>query len=592
MLIKNEFKPKMAENTQHKMTKTLRNDGRLVFVLLIIGVCLIATVILGWTRKEHDRVVKHGGSLTESIMTETALRGSIVDRNGTILAVSRHLKIATFNPYWIYKPAKNGAIDWGKISDQQFAELAQILKLPEDEVRAKLQDTSKQYLKFNTQLSLEEAEKVEALGIPTLSFEEQIKRTYPTGKLFSHLIGFANSKGEGLAGLERNKNEMLKGQDGSYRVMRDRSRRVIEVLKSNKTVPVQNGETLQLSVDYDIQRLAHDELYKAIRHFNAKAGGVVVLDAQNGEILAISSLPEYDANFYQSYPEENYRNYAVSELAEPGSVMKPFVVAKALDDGKISRYTQFDTRSYKIGSHPIRDTHDYPSLSVEGILQKSSNVGTSKIAALIDDQILYDYYSAVGFGHKTESGVPGEQNYPVRAVEKWSRLDKATMSYGYSINANLLQLAQGYTIFTTDGRLMPATVFKQTQKPQGKQIIKPETAKVMREMMVSVTKKGGTGQSGAIEGMEVAAKTGTAKKTFANKRGYQDARYRASYVGFAPANNPRLIVAVMIDEPKGNGFYGGTVAAPVFKNVMSGSLRILAGQRALPDQYVETALND
>lgn len=578
MLIKNEFKPRMAENTKFKMPKTM-NNSRLGLLLFLIGIVMCVFVTGGWFRKENKKVFNQSTNLVYGTLREPALRGEIVDRNGVVLAASRHLKVATFNPQAIYTPKnKKGQIDWNIITDEQFAQLAQILKMPEQEVRAKLQDTSSQYALFKTQLTLSETEALKALKIPTLHFEERTERTYPTGRLFSHIIGFSNSKGKGLAGLENSKDALLSGQDGAYETLKDAAGRVVSVLDSSENITVSNGQTLRLSVDYDIQRLAHDELSKALKTFNAKAGGVVVLDAQNGEILAISSLPDYDANSYQNYPDEFYKNYAVSEMAEPGSVMKPFIIAKALDEGKIHRGSYFNTQSYKLGGYTIKDTHEYASLNVEGILQKSSNVGTSRIAAMLDNQELYNYLSLAGFGRKTGSGVVGEQNVKLLTPDKWNSVNKAAMSYGYSLNANLLQLAQGYTIFTANGRLMPATVFKQDKTPKGVQVIQPETAKIMREMLVSVTRKGGTGQTGAIEGIDVGAKTGTAKKSFTDKKGYHDDRYRASYIGFAPADKPRLIVAVMIDEPRGRGFYGGTVAGPVFRNVMSGSLQILDGQ--------------
>ena len=267
--------------------------------------------------------------------------------------------------------------------------------------------------------------------------------------------------------------------------------------------------------------------------------------------------------------------------------MKPFIVAKALDDGKINRNTWFNTSAYELANKRISDTHEYGSLNTEGILQKSSNVGVSKIAAMYDNQTLYNYLSAIGFGRKTQSGVVGEQSAALKAANRWSRLDKAVMSYGYAITANLLQMAQGYTIFTTDGRLQPATIFKQPNPQKGEVILQPETARKMREMMISVTQKGGTGQAGAVPGYDVAGKTGTARKAI---NGRYEGKYVASFVGFAPAKNPRLIVAVSIDEPVGS-YYGGTVAGPVFRGIMEGGLKLLnvAPTYVNADKTVQTA---
>lgn len=569
-----EHKPEMVAKKNTK-PQAVNSNGRLFTVLGLLN--LAFGVLIGYSffvNINHSRdIAKSGTDRTVRSIKEPALRGMITDRNGTVLAVSRHLRVPTFNPKAIYEPKRKGdEVNWNTITDEQFAKLAELLKLPESEVRAKIKDTNSKYWNTKVQLSLSEADELKKLKIPTLRFEERSERSYPTGSLFSHIVGFANSKGVGLEGMERTQDKILSGEDGKQIVLRDRYGNIVEMIDSPENSPAKPGNTLVLSVDQEIQRLARDELQAAIRHFNAKAGGVVVLDAQTGEILAMVSLPDYDANFYSDYPEDSFRNFAVGVTMEPGSGMKPFVVAKAIDDGKITRYSPFNTRPFTIGRKTIRDTHDYPSLTTEGILQKSSNVGTSKIAAMYNNKTLYDYYTAIGIGVKTNSGVSGEQNAPLKPPQRWGQLDKAVMSYGYALTANLLQMAQGYTIFTTNGRLLPATIFKQESAPQGKAIIKPETAKLMREMLISVTKKGGTGTDGAIAGYDVAAKTGTAKKIVAGN--YED-RYRASFIGFAPAQRPRLIVAVTIDEPRGRGYYGGLVAGPVFRGVMSGSLKIL-----------------
>ncbi|WP_455228029.1 peptidoglycan D,D-transpeptidase FtsI family protein [Kingella denitrificans] len=538
--------------------------------------------------KYHQELSSSSEARLVRTIREPALRGAIVDRNGTILAVSRYLKIATFNPRAIYAPKRKGdTVNWNTISDAQFRQLAEVLQVPEAEVRAKLQNLSSQYVQFKTELSLEDADKLKALGIPTLHFEERTERSYPTGNLFSHIVGFANSKGQGLEGLELSQNKTLTGEDGKQVVLRDRHRNVIELIDSPENVVAKSGETVTLSLDYNMQRLAREQLQAALTQFKAKAGGAVVLDAQTGEVLAMSSLPDYDANHYGEYPVESRRNFTVGVTIEPGSVMKPFIVAKALDDGKINRNTWFNTSAYELANKRISDTHEYGSLNTEGILQKSSNVGVSKIAAMYDNQTLYHYLSAIGFGRKTQSGVVGEQSAALKAANRWSRLDKAVMSYGYAITANLLQMAQGYTIFTTDGRLQPATIFKQPNPQKGEVILQPETARKMREMMISVTQKGGTGQAGAVPGYDVAGKTGTARKAI---NGRYEGKYVASFVGFAPAKNPRLIVAVSIDEPVGS-YYGGTVAGPVFRGIMEGGLKLLnvAPTYVNADKNVQTA---
>ena len=590
MLIRNEHKPYMAYKKEEKIQPALKSNYRLPTLFGAISAVFVG--LIGYSffvqEKYHQELSSSSEARLVRTIREPALRGAIVDRNGTILAVSRYLKIATFNPRAIYAPKRKGdTVNWNTISDAQFRQLAEVLQVPEAEVRAKLQNLSSQYVQFKTELSLEDADKLKALGVPTLYFEERTERSYPTGNLFSHIVGFSNNKGQGLEGLELSQNKTLTGEDGKQMVLRDRHRNVIELIDSPENVVAKSGETVTLSLDYNMQRLAREQLQAALTQFKAKAGGAVVLDAQTGEVLAMSSLPDYDANHYGEYPVESRRNFTVGVTIEPGSVMKPFIVAKALDDGKISRNTWFNTSSYELANKRISDTHEYGSLSTEGILQKSSNVGVSKIAAMYDNQTLYNYLSAIGFGRKTQSGVVGEQSAALKAANRWSRLDKAVMSYGYAITANLLQMAQGYTIFTTDGRLQPATIFKQPNPQKGEVILQPETARKMREMMISVTQKGGTGQAGAVPGYDVAGKTGTARKAI---NGRYEGKYVASFVGFAPAKNPRLIVAVSIDEPVGS-YYGGTVAGPVFRGIMEGGLKLLnvAPTYVNADKNVQTA---
>ncbi len=593
MLIRHDYKPYMVCTETKNKVAVSKSGSRLVYLTGLIAASFVGLMAYSFYVQyaNQDKLSQKSDARVVRSINKPALRGMITDRNGAVLAVSRYVKVATFNPKEIYKPRRMGdSVNWNTISDEQFAKLAAMLKLPEGEVRARLQDVDSTYVNFKIPMSLEEADALAALKIPTLRFEERNERTYPTGHLFSHIIGFANSNDVGLEGLEQARNQDLVGEAGKQIVLRDGRKNVVQLVDSPENKVAKPGQTLVLSVDEAMQRLAHEELAKAVQHFNAKAGAVVVLDAQTGEILAMSSLPDYDANFYTAYTPESMTNYAVGVTMEPGSIIKPFIVAKALDDGKVGADTWLDTKSYQIGKKTIRDTHNYPSLNPEGILQKSSNVGVSKIAAMYENQDMHRFYSSVGLGKKTQSGVAGEQNVAIKPAHTWGKMDKAAMSYGYAITANLLQMAQGYTIFTANGQLLPATIYKRTGQVRGEQVIRPETAAKMRQMMISITEKGGTGQAGAIEGYDVAGKTGTARKAVAG--GYEE-KYRASFVGFAPALNPRLIVAVSIDEPSEKGFYGGMVAGPVFRGVMSGGLKLLGVKptKALSDSGTVLASN-
>lgn len=574
MLIRHDYKPYMADR-KAAAPAAVQNSNRLLWLMGMIaaGFGVLVYHSFNVQAANKDQLSKSSENRVVRSIKEPALRGQITDRNGMPLAVSRYTKVPTFNPSQIYKPKRAGdPVNWNAISDEQFARMAEIMGLPEGQIRAELQNTAAKYVNFKVELSLQQADELKALKIPGLRFEDRSERHYPTGNLFSHVVGFTNSKGVGLEGLELSQNRVLSGEDGKQMVLRDARHNIIELVNSPENTAAKTGETLTLSLDHNIQRLAHDELAKALKQFKAKAGGVVVLDAQTGEILAMSSLPDYDANMYGEFPQESYKNFAVAATFEPGSIIKPFLVAKAMDDGKINAGTWLDTQSFTIGGKPIRDVQNHRSLNPEGILQKSSNVGMAKIANMYESRAIYDFYTAVGLGKKTGSGVSGEQSKALKQPEKWGKLDKAVMSYGYAVSTNLLQMAQGYTVFTAEGKLMPATVFKQVRAPEGRQVIRPETAREVRRMMVSVTEKGGTGVAGAVPGYDVGGKTGTARKADAGSYG---SKHSASFVGFAPAAKPRLIVAVTIDEPAAGSIYGGTVAGPVFREVMAGSLKIL-----------------
>ena len=339
-----------------------------------------------------------------------------------------------------------------------------------------------------------------------------------------------------------------------------------------------------LSLDQRIQSLAHDKLAQAIDYHQAKAGTAVVLDAQTGEILALVNLPDFDPNQPGGAEIALRRNRAVTDMIEPGSAMKPFPIAKALDSGKVNENMVFNTNTYNIGPATVRDTHNYPSLTLRGIMQKSSNVGVSKLSAMFKPEEMHDFYKSVGFGRRMHSGFPGESPGLVRDWRNWRPIEQATMSFGYGLQMSLLQLAHSYTIFTSDGKLLPVSFLRQSTAPQGEQVIKPETARAIRRMMVSVTEPGGTGTQGAVPGFNVGAKTGTARKLVGGR--YADNKHMATFIGFAPAEHPRVIVAVNIDEPTQNGYYGGIVAGPVFRDIMAGSLNILGVTPTKPVQQV------
>lgn len=564
MLIKNEYKPKMLPK-QQKGKKPVTTNGRIAIVLLGLGLAFTALVGRGiyLQTSQHDFLKNQGDQRFVRTLALPASRGTISDRNGATLALSA----PTESLYAV--PSGMDAMP----ERDKLEALAALIDMPVATIEERLSRKDKDFIYLKRQLSKETADKVAALGIKGLAFQKESKRHYPMGNLFAHVIGFTNIDGKGQEGLELAREDDLHGEDGAKVVLRDNKGNIVDSLDSPRNREPKNGHDMVMSLDQRIQTLAYDELNKAIAYHRAKAGSVVVLDAQTGEILALVNSPAYDPNLPGQADSEQRRNRAVTDMIEPGSAMKPFPIAKALDSGKVSVNTWFNTNPYKIGPATVRDTHVYPSLDVRGIMQKSSNVGTSKLSAMFKPEEMHAFYSSLGVGQRMHSGFPGETAGSLRKWQNWRPIEQATMSFGYGLQLSLLQLARAYTVLTSDGKLLPVSFEKQVAPPKGEQIIKPETAAAVRKIMVSVTEKGGTGTAGAVDGFDVAAKTGTARK-LVNGR-YVDNKHMGTFIGFAPAMNPRVIVAVNIDEPSVNGYYGGVVAGPVFKNIMAGSLNIL-----------------
>lgn len=564
MLIKNEYKPSMLPKTA-KAKKPITSDGRISLVLWLIAAAFVGLLARGiyLQTTQHEFLKNQGDQRFVRTLTLPASRGMIMDRNGATLALSAPTESLYAMPSSMEEMP----------TAEQMAKLAAIVELPVEALQEKLAKKDKDFIYLKRQLSQEKAEEIKALGIKGLAFQKELKRHYPMGNLFAHVIGFTNIDGKGQEGLELSREDSLHGADGAKVVLRDNKGNIVDSLDSPRNSDPKNGQDMVLSLDQRIQTLAYDELNKAVAYHKAKAGTVVVLDAQTGEILALVNSPAYDPNQPGSADSEQRRNRAVTDMIEPGSAMKPFTIAKALDSGKVGVADRFNTMPYKIGPATVRDTHVYPTLDVRGIMQKSSNVGTSKLSAKFTPKEMYDFYHDLGVGVRMHSGFPGETAGLLRSWRRWQPIEQATMSFGYGLQLSLLQLARAYTMLTHDGELLPVSFEKQAVAPKGKRVIKASTAREVRDLMVSVTEPGGTGTAGAVDGFDVGAKTGTARK-LVNGR-YVDNKHVATFIGFAPAKNPRVIVAVTIDEPTANGYYGGVVAGPVFKQVMGGSLNIL-----------------
>lgn len=563
MLIKNEYKPQMLSGTT-KTKKPLTSNGRIGLVLGAVALAFTGLLVRGvyLQTSQHEFLKNQGDQRFVRTLPLPASRGMITDRNGATLALSAPTESLYAMP--------SGMEEMPTV--EQLEKLSAIVDVPVEVLKNKLSKKDKGFIYLKRQLSYEKAEEIKALGIKGIAFQKELKRHYPMGNLFAHVIGFTNIDGKGQEGLELSREDSLRGEDGAKVVLRDNKGNIVDSLDSPRNSVPKNGQDMILSLDQRIQTLAYDELNKAVAYHKAKAGAVVVLDAQTGEILALVNSPAYDPNQPGQANSEQRRNRAVTDMIEPGSAMKPFTIAKALDSGKVDATDTFNTLPYKIGPATVQDTHVYPTLDVRGIMQKSSNVGTSKLSAMFTPKEMYDFYHDLGVGVRMHSGFPGETAGLLRSWRRWQKIEQATMSFGYGLQLSLLQLARAYTVLTHDGELLPVSFEKQAVA-KGKRVIKASTAKKVRELMVSVTEAGGTGTAGAVDGFDVGAKTGTARK-LVNGR-YVDNKHVGTFIGFAPAKNPRVIVAVTIDEPTANGYYGGVVAGPVFKEVMSGSLNIL-----------------
>lgn len=564
MLIKNEYKPQMLIKNDKKKKPTSKKS-RLGLVLFCFMAFYAAVALRGvyLQTEKQEFLQEQGNQRFVRTIPLYASRGLITDRNGTAVAISAPTQSLYASPRSMeHLPTA-----------EQLSKLSVLTGLSVEYLDEKLNQKNKDFVYIKRHLPKEVSDQVAALGLKGFGFQQESKRHYPMGNVFSHVIGFANIDGQGQEGLELSQNKLLLGKDGGKVVLRDNKGNIVDSIDSPRNQAPIDGQNMVLSMDQRIQSLAYDSLEKAVLHHQAKSGSAVILDAKTGEILALTNYPSFDSNNPAKANVEYRRNRAVTDMIEPGSIMKPFPIAKALDAGKVRANTVLNTAPYMIGPARVKDTHDYGSLTVEGVMQKSSNVGSSKLSAMFSPEEMYDYYSQVGFGQQMHSGFPGESKGLLRHWKGWRPIEQATMSYGYGLQMSLLQLARGYTIFTTNGQLLPVSFKRLDAAPVGDQVISPETAKVIRQIMVSVTEKGGTGTRGAVDGYDVAAKSGTARKLVGGR--YVANKHTGLFAGFAPAMDPRIIVAVMIDEPTANGYYGGVVAGPLFGEIMNGSLSIL-----------------
>lgn len=533
---------------------------------VLFGALLVRAIYLQVIKQ--DFLQGQGSARYSRTLTLEATRGMITDRNGEPLAISTPVQ-----SIWA-SPADMDAVPVEKINA-----LARLLDLKPEDIARKFADKRREFVYLKRQIRPELADEVVKLAIPGVSTQREYRRYYPAGEIMAQVVGYTGMDGRGQEGMELSRDKMLAGHAGSRHVIKDRRGHIVEDVAAIERP--RDGQTLALSLDRRVQYLAYRELKAGMEASGAKAGGIVVLDAQTGETLALVNLPTYNPNNRWDLKPAEMRNRVLSDQYEPGSIMKPLVIAKAFDDHLIRAEQVFDTRSYTIGPALIKDTHLYPELDIGGILQKSSNVGASKIALLLQQKTMWQFFNDIGFGRRPQTGFPGEAAGHVRPWKTWRPIEQATMGYGHGISVSLIQMARAYTVFTNDGEMLPISFTKLDAPLPGKSIISAQTARTIRHMMIKVTEPGGTAPRAQVLGYHVAGKTGTALKL---EGGRYVKKYVASFVGFAPATRPRLIVAVMFDEP-GNErgmIYGGISAAPVFAKVMADGLRMLGVEPDAP----------
>jgi cell division protein FtsI (penicillin-binding protein 3) len=550
------------------------------FRLGVVYVTLsLVTLVLAWRVVDlhvfhKDFLQDQGDARYLRVVPISAHRGMITDRHGEPLAVSTPV-----DSVWVQPTAFSSA-------SSEWPKLAKLLKLDLARLKRTIsQRQDREFVYLKRHISPDLAKQVMALELPGVNLQREYHRYYPAGEVTAHVLGFTNIDDRGQEGLELAYDEWLKGVPGSQQVLRDRLGRVVRYVEQiRKSEP---GRDLSLSLDRRLQYLAYRELKRAVMQHKARSGSAVILDVHSGEVLAMVNQPSYNPNNRGKFKASQTRNRAATDLLEPGSTIKPFTVVAALESGQFGPTSIVDTSpgQFHLGKAVIRDTRNYGRISVAKVIQKSSNVGASKIALALSDEALWKVHARLGFGNATGSGFPGEAGGLLSHARHWRDIEKATLAFGYGLSVTPLQLARAYSVLAADGVLKPITFLRTDGRVEGQRIISTSIAQQVRHMLEAVVQDGGTGTRARIAGYRVAGKTGTVKKAVAG--GYSEDRYISVFAGLAPASQPRLAMVVVINDPRGDVYYGGEVAAPVFSKVMAGALRMLG---VTPDNVSKPAL--
>jgi cell division protein FtsI (penicillin-binding protein 3) len=537
--------------------------SRLVFILVAAGFATLAGRAFYLQAMHTDFLQAKGEARYGRVIEMPASRGPVRDRNGQPLAISTPVESICATPD-----------DLGEAGDAQLHALGKVLAMSPDEIRQKIARKDRQFVYLKRQISPDQAAKVMALGLPGVFQQREFRRYYPAGEVMAHVVGFTGIEDNGQEGIELAAESRLAGVAGSRKVIKDRKGRIVEDVEAMRAP--RDGEDVTLAIDQRLQFLAHKELKAAVELNRAKGGSIVILDAKSGEVLALVNQPDYNPNNRANVTGRQTRNRSVTDLFEPGSTMKPFTIAAALDMGLVKPETMIQTGTgpMMIGRWPISDSHPNGLISVAQVIQRSSNIGTAKIQLQMPAERMGTLYRELGFGRAPQTGFPGEARGVLHPWAKWRPVEQATMSYGHGISVSLLQVARAYTVFTNAGELLPLSLMRQESQPIGKRLYGKEAIVEINRMMELAVMPGGTAPRAQVPGYRVAGKTGTAYK--AENGGYNERKFVSSFVGFGPVTNPRFIVAVMIDEPAGPKHVGGDVGAPVFSSVMGSALRMMS----------------
>ncbi len=537
--------------------------SRLVLILLMLGFSALAGKALYLQGLSKDFLQQQGEKRYERTLVLPATRGKIFDRSGNVVMASS----IPVRAIWAIPD------DARTLSDTDLTRLAKLLDMSPNEIKSRLADENRNFVYIKRQVPIEVAEEIRALKLSGIHQQGEMRRFYPEGEMAAHIVGFTNADDKGIEGVELNFNDELSGTPGSRRVIRDRLGRIIEDVQD--IVPPKNGQDLRLSIDSGLQFDLYSALRTAREENNATAVAGVVLDVKTGEVLALVNLPTYDPNDLTQRRGAALRNRALTDTFEPGSIMKPFTVALALDMGRINLNSKFDTGrgEYRYYGATISDVSKHNGvLDPAGILRRSSNIGMAMISERLSPQEMWNKFTELGFGRTPQADFPGVAAGKLRPWERWRPIERATMSYGYGLSASLIQIAHAYTAFARNGDMVALTLLRRQGKAVSHQVFSPQVAKDVRAMLEAAAGPEGA-KLAQVQGYRVAGKSGTARKIVNGK--YSTSLYRSSFVGFAPVSNPRIVVAISIDEPKSKEYYGGRVAAPVFSEVVARSLRRL-----------------